>query len=191
MANRYTFTTSLEGFINVGEASGKYNNMCFSFKIPSNDIEKVEEDYDSLMEWIKTKVPNPNRVTIAPTKWDPEKGNLVKISFGGDANHPDIVFIDTDGNVLDKATRQSIRKGTKVRIICDQKPYAKSSIGTTFKVLGVQVIELVSGAVSDSGEMTAEDIVSMFAEDPVAGFKAASPSPKAAVGANAEAYEDF
>lgn len=189
MANRYTFNTTLEGFINVGEPAGKYNNMCFSFKIPSDVLEQVEEDYDGLMNWAKSKVPNPNRCTIAARKWDED--GLVKYSFGGDTTRPDLVFIDTEGSILDKPTRQSIRKGTKVRIICDQKPYTKPSVGTTIKVLGVQVIELVAGQISDSGEMSAEDIVSMFAEDPVAGFKAASPSPKATAGANAEAYEDF
>ena len=189
MANRYTLNTTLEGFINVGEPSGKYNNMCFAFKIPSDVLEQVEADYEGLMDWAKSKVPNPNRVSINARKWDED--GLVKYSFGGDTSRPDLVFVDTDGQILDTATRKSIRKGTKVRLICDQKPYTKPSVGTTIKVLGVQVIELVAGAVSDSGEMSAEDIVEMFAKEPVAGFVAASPSPTAAPGANAEAYEDF
>tara|TARA_Y200000002_G_scaffold383224_1_gene404197 strand:- start:16670 stop:17239 length:570 start_codon:yes stop_codon:yes gene_type:complete len=189
MPNRYTFNTTLEGFINVGEPSGKYNNMCFAFIIPSDVLEQVEQDYEGLMDWAKSKVPNPNRVSINARKWGED--GLVKYSFGGDTSRPDLVFVDTDGQILDTATRKSIRKGTKVRLICDQKPYTKPSVGTTIKVLGVQVIELVAGAVSDSGEMTTDDIVSMFSEDPVDGYKAASPSPKAAVGAKAEDYEDF
>ena len=133
--------------------------MCFGFLIPPDQLPQVEEDYEALMAWIKTKVPNPNRIGVAPPKWDVDKGNLVKVQFGGE-HKPDIPFVDTDGNVLDKETRKSIRAGTKVRIICDQKPYAKSNIGTTFKVLGVQVIELVTGNISDSGAMTTEDVVS-------------------------------
>lgn len=187
MANRYTFSTTLEGFINVAEPSGKYNNMCFSFKIPKNVLGKVEEDYEELMEWAKSKVANPNRVTISARKWDEE--GLVKYSFGGDTNRPDLVFVDTEGTILDKPTRGSIRKGTKVRIICDQKPYTKPNLGTTIKVLGIQVVELVAGEVSDSGELSSEDVVAMFSETPVAGFKASSPSPKATEEANAEAYD--
>lgn len=189
MANRYTFNTTLEGFVNVAEPSGKYNNMSFSFKIPPNVLAKVEEDYEGLMDWAKSKVPNPNRVTIAARKWDED--GLCKYQFGGDTKRPDLVFVDTEGTVLDKPTRASIRKGTKVRIICDQKPYTKPNVGTTIKVLGVQVVELVAGEVSDSGELSAEDVVELFGKEPVAGFVASSPSPKAAVGANAEAYDDF
>lgn len=189
MANRYTFNTSLEGFINCGEPAGKYNNMCFSFKLPSDVLEKVEDDYEALMDWAKSKVPNPNRVTIAARKWDED--GLVKYSFGGDTNRPDLVFIDTEGQILDKPTRRSIRKGTKARIICDQKPYTKPSVGTTIKVLGIQIVELVAGSVSDSGELTTEDIVSMFAEEPVSGFKTNSPSPRETVTAGSEEYEDF
>ena len=189
MANRYTFNTTLEGFINVGEPGGKYNNMCFSFKIPSDVLEQVEEDYDDLMEWAKSKVANPNRCTIAARKWDED--GLVKYSFGGDTTRPDLVFIDTEGSILDKPTRQSIRKGTKVRIICDQKPYTKPSVGTTIKVLGVQVIELVAGEVADSGEMTTDDIVSMFAEEPVKGFTASSPSPREACTVGSDKNYDF
>ena len=189
MANRYTFNTTLEGFINVAEPSGKYNNMCFAFKLPSNVLEQAEEDYVGLMDWAKSKVPNPNRVPISARKWDEE--GLVKYSFGGDTNRPDLVFVDTEGSILDKSTRGSIRKGTKVRIICDQKPYTKPNLGTTIKVLGVQVVELVAGEVADSGNLSPDDVVAMFGKEPVAGFVAASPSPKAAEGANAEAYDDF
>ena len=94
-------------------------------------------------------------MTINARKWDED--GLVKYSFGGDTPRPDLVFVDTDGQIIDKQTRASIRKGTKVRIICDQKPYTKPAIGTTIKVLGIQIIELVAGAVTDSGEMSAED----------------------------------
>ena len=189
MANRYTFNTTLEGFIKLDEPSGKYNSMAFAFKMPANVLEQVEKDYVGLMDWVKSKVPNPNRVTIAALKWDEE--GLVKYSFGGDTNRPDLIFVDTEGSILDKSTRGSIRKGTKVRIICDQKPYTKPNLGTTIKVLGVQVVELVAGEVADSGNLSPDDVVAMFGKEPVAGFVAASPSPKAAEGANAEAYDDF
>ena len=189
MPNRYTFNTTLDGYINVAEPAGKYNNMCFSFQIPPDVLEEVETDYESLMDWAKSKVPNPNRVTINARKWDED--GTVKYSFGGDTNRPDIVFIDTEGQILDKATRASIRKGTKVRLICDQKPYTKPSLGTTIKVLGVQVVELVAGSVADSGEMTTDDVISMFNTTPVTGFKASSPSPRAVEPEKAEEVYDF
>ena len=34
MANRYKFATVLEGFVSVGEDSGKFNNRTFAYSIP-------------------------------------------------------------------------------------------------------------------------------------------------------------
>ena len=189
MPNRYTFNTTLDGYINAGEPGGKFNKMSFSFQIPPDVLEEVEADYEALIEWAKSKVPNPNRVTINRRLWDED--GTVKYGFGGESNRPDIVFIDTEGQILDKATRSSIRRGTKVRIICDQKPYTKPNLGTTLKVLGVQVIELVAGSVADSGEMTTDDVISMFSSTPVTGFKASSPSPRAVESEKPEEVYDF
>ena len=138
MANRYTFNTTLEGFINVGEPSGKYNNMCFAFKIPSDVLEQVENDYDGLIDWAKSKVPNPNRVTINQRKWDED--GLVKYNFGGDTPRPDLIFVDTEGQIIDTPTRKSIRKGTKVRHTCTQHNYTKPNTVTNHPDQDVQLI---------------------------------------------------
>lgn len=172
MANRYTFETALDGYINVGEPSGKFNSCCFSFRLPQDVLEQAEADREELLAWAKTKVTG--RVNTNLPKWDDE--GLVKISYGGDTGRPAPVFIDAEGSVLDDAVRASIRKGTKVRLIVDQKPYTKPSLGTTLKVLGVQVIQLVSGGVTDSGELTEEDVVALFAQEP--GFKQSAPAPR-------------
>ena len=81
-----------------------------------------------------------------------------------------------EGSALESAVLRDIRKGTKVRLIVQQKPYAVGpNIGTTLRVLGVQVIELVSGNGSvDSGDLSVEDIAGIFGS--VDGFKASEPA---------------
>lgn len=185
MANRYTFETELEGFINVGEPSGKFNNCCFAFRLPGAVLEKAEADREELLAWAKTKVSG--RVNTNLPKWDDE--GLVKISYGGDTGRPAPVFIDSEGSVLEDAVRTSIRKGTKVRLIVDQKPYTKPSLGTTIKVLGVQVLELASGAVTDSGDLSDDDVIALFAKS--AGFKQSTPAPRAAATESVEDAFDF
>ena len=185
MANRYTFETELEGFINVGEPAGKFNNCCFAFRLPQAVLEQAEHDREELLVWAKSKVTG--RVNTNLPKWDDE--GLVKISYGGDTGRPAPVFIDSEGSVLEDAVRKSIRKGTKVRLIVDQKPYTKPSLGTTLKVLGVQVLELASGAVTDSGDLSDDDVIALFAKS--AGFKQSTPAPRKAEAESTEDSYDF
>jgi hypothetical protein len=178
MANRYVFETVLEGFVNVDKPSGKYNNCCFSFRLPASVLEQAEKDREELLKWASSKVDNPKRVVTNLPKWDDE--GLVKYSYDGDTNRDPVIFVDSDGQVLDPGIRASIRKGTKVKLIVDQKPYTKPALGTTLKVLGAQVIELVSGAVADSGDLSEDDIVALFAGSEVSGFKQSAPAPRRA-----------
>ena len=175
MANRYVFETVLDGFVNVYEPSGKFNNCCFAYKLPGAVLEQAESDREELLTWARTKVDNPKRVALNPAKWD-EQG-VCKFSYGGDTGRPSPVFVDTDGQPIEKAVLRDLRKGTKVRLIVQQSPYTKPAMGTTLKVLGVQVIELVSGnGAVDSGDLSAEDVAGIFGKQE--GFKASSPAPR-------------
>ena len=162
--NRYTFASTLEGFVQVFEDSGKFNNRCFSFKMPANVIEQAEQDRTELLDWAKSKTPNPKRCEVALPKWD--DGGLVKYSYGGDTKrHP-----------IDRGVLKDVRKGTKVRLIVQQSPYAfGAKVGTKFKVLGVQIVELVThGGAADSGDLSVDDIAGLFGK--VEGFKGDEPA---------------
>ena len=159
--NRYIFDTVLDGFVNVYKPSGKYNNCCFSMTLPKDVIKQADSDREELLEWAKTKVSDPKRVALNPPKWDDD--GLVKYSYEGDTGRPAPVFVDTTGNPIEEAVLKDLRKGTKVRVIAQQKPYTKPAMGTTLKVLGVQVVELATGnGAVDSGDLSAEDVASMF-----------------------------
>ena len=69
MANRYVVDTTLTGFINCFEPSGKYNNMCFSFNLPESIIEEADKDRVELLKWVASKVENPKRMATNPPKW--------------------------------------------------------------------------------------------------------------------------
>lgn len=178
MANRYIFNTELTGYIKIDEPGGQWNNCTFSFKLPPDILEQAEKDREELLDWAKSKVPNPTRININQPKWDEE--GLVKYSYLGESTRPAVVFVDTEGTVLEKDVLAAVRKGTKVRIIVQQSPYTKPSIGTKLVVLGVQVIELNTGTVVDSGELEGDDVAAMFAKAPaIDGYKASAPQVRA------------
>lgn len=180
MANRYQFTTALEGFVNVFEDSGKFNNRTFAYTIPASTLEKVEADREELIKWAKSKASG--RVQEAMTPWD--ESGLCKYTYGaGDGSRkgkPEPVFVDTEGNPIEKAVLKDVRKGTKVRIIVDQKPYAMGpNVGTSMRVIGVQIVELVTGnGAVDSGDLSVEDVAGMFGTTD--GFKQSEPAVRQA-----------
>lgn len=187
--NRYTFATELEGFVNVFEDSGKFNNRCFSFKMPAEAIEAAEADRIELLEWAKSKTPNPKRCEVALPKWDEE--GLVKYSYGGETKRQEPIFVDTDGQALDRSVLRDVRRGTKVRLIVQQSPYAfGAKVGTKFKVLGVQIVELATGnGAVDSGDLSVEDVASLFGTSE--GFKGAEPAVRKVETAPTESSNDY
>ena len=173
--NRYIFNAELEGFINVYEPAGKFNNMCFSFRLPADVMKQAEEDREELLKWAQTKITG--RVSTNLPKWDDE--GLVKISYGGDTGRPEPVWVDTEGAPIERSVLKDVRKGTKVRIIVQQKPYTKPAMGTTLKVMGIQIIELATGSGAvDSGDMSVDDVAALFGK--VEGFKASEPAVRRA-----------
>ena len=180
MANRYKFATVLEGFVSVGEDSGKFNNRTFAYAIPHDTLTKVEEDRVELIKWAKSKASG--RVQEAMTPWD--DAGVCKYTYGeGDGSRkpkPEPVFVDSDGKPVEKSVLLSVRKGTKVNLIVDQKPYAMGpNVGTSMRVIGVQIIELATGnGAVDSGSLSVEDVAELFGS--VDGFKASEPAVRKA-----------
>ena len=174
MANRYIFNTTLTGYIKIDEPGGQWNNCTFAFQVPPDVLAQMQQDREELLTWARTKVPNPSRLNVNNPKWD-ETG-LVKYSYLGETNRPAVVFVDTEGSVLEKDVLGAIRKGTKVRIITQQSPYTKPSLGTKLVVLGVEVIQLSTGDLVDSGDLEGDDVAAMFAASgSVKGYTASAP----------------
>lgn len=173
--NRYVFNTTLEGFINVYEDSGKFNNRTFAYKLPADVLAQAESDREELLQWAKSKAKG--RVQQAIEPWDEE--GLCKYTYGkGDGTRkekPAPVFVDTEGSAVESDVLRSVRRGTKVRLIVQQKPYSVGpNIGTTLRVLGVQIVELASGnGAVDSGDLSVDDIAGIFGTTD--GFKASEP----------------
>ena len=176
--NRYVFEATLDGFINVFEDSGKFNNRCFSFVFPKAQLDQAEADREELLEWAKSKAPNPRRCEVALSKWDEE--GLVKYSYSDEKPKGIPIFVDTEGQVVDKAVLKDVRKGTKVKLIVQQGPYVfGNKVGTRLLVKGVQIIELSSGNGSvDSGDMSADDVDAIFGS--TTGFKQSDPQVRKA-----------
>ena len=191
MANpsRYTFTTTLSGFISLDEDGGRFNSRGFEFQIPHEALQTIEEDRLKLIAWIKSK--DNKRIPDGVPKWD--ANGVMKYSFGeGNGSRPPIpppVIIDTNGDPVEKAILATVRSGTKVNMILQQKPFAYGSFNTSIRIIGLQIVELVTGnGAVDSGNMSVEDVAAMFGK--VDGFKADSPAVRpAAVAASEDSYD--
>jgi len=192
MANRYQFTSTLQGFVAVYEDTGKFNNRTFAYVIPSDVLTQVESDRQELITWAKSKATG--RVQEAMTPWD--DGGLCKYTYGaGDGTRkakPEPVFVDATGAPIERAVLKDVRKGTKVNIIVDQKPYCMgSNVGTSMRVVGVQIIELATGnGAVDSGELSVDDVAALFGS--TEGFSQADPSVRKAeepVAAGGDSYD--
>jgi hypothetical protein len=175
MANRYQFTTTLQGFIRVDEDGGKFNNRGFEFTIPADSLSKIEEDRVELINWIKSK--DSKRLADGLPVWSDD--GTIKYSYGqGDGSRkakPEPVFVDATGVPIEKAVLKDVRKGTKVNIILQQKPYAMGTFNTSVRVIGVQIIELAAGnGATDSGDLSEEEVAGMFGV--VKGFSQADPA---------------
>lgn len=179
MANRYQFTTTLEGFVNVYEDSGKYNTRGFHFTIPADSLAKIEEDRIDLINWIKSK--ESKRLGDGVPVWGDD--GKVKYNYGqGDGSRkaiPEPVFVDATGVPIEKSVLRDVRKGTKVNIIFQQKPYAYGSFNTSVRVVGVQIIELATGNGSvDSGDLSVDEVAGMFGT--VKGYSQSDPAVRKA-----------
>jgi|TARA_Y100000289_G_scaffold4821_1_gene4428 hypothetical protein len=191
MANRYVFNSTLEGFINVFEDSGKFNNRTFGYKFDADTLAQAEADREELLRWAKSKATGRTQEALSP--WD-ETG-FCKYTYGeGDGSRkgkPEPVFVDSDGEVIERNILRDVRKGTKVRLIVQQKPYAMGpNIGTSLRVLGVQIIELATGnGAVDSGDLSVEDVNELFGK--ADGFKASDPQVRKAeaVVGDGESYD--
>jgi hypothetical protein len=188
MANRHVIDTTLEGFINVYEDSEKYKTRSFKYRIPADVIQKLEEERLELLEWANSKATGRVQEAFAP--WDDE--GLIGYSYGeARPYNPIPVFVDTTGEPVEMDVLRDIRKGTKVRLIIQHKPYSMpGKIGTSIKVIGFQIVELVTGnGVMDSGDISVEDVGAMLGT--VQGFKVDSPAVRPAAAVAPEDSYDF
>ena len=74
-------------------------------------------------------------------------------------------FVDVDGRPIKPSVLKEVRAGTTVRLICDQKPYQLGpNIGTSMKVVAMEIVELVTGdgAPKEPADLSLEDVVAHF-----------------------------
>jgi hypothetical protein len=178
MANRYIFNSTLTGYIRIDEPN--QFGCTFEYTIPEETIKEMESDREELLAWCRTKLPKADKVRELP--W--VNGTTVKYQYQQpDAKNPnpDVVWVDTEGSPLDKEVLRSVRDGTKVRLIVQQKPNPfGDKIGTKLIVLGAQILELNAGKIVDSGDLTVDDVQALFAATPVVGYRASAPQVRAA-----------
>jgi hypothetical protein len=158
MSNRFLIATELEGYINALKPGGKYNKCSIGFRIPASDLEALNESYESGLKWAESK--STKRVSRELPKWDEE--GYVTYNYGGENSAPMFPWVDSEGKELDIDT--DIRKGTKVRLVIDLKPYIYANkAGVSLKVKGARVLELVTGnGAVDSGDLSADEVAALL-----------------------------
>jgi hypothetical protein len=165
----------LEGF----QAIMKPSKFGFSLSaiVDRKMVDDLTEDRAGMVEWAQSKLKNPKRGTLKPEPWieSEETEDMYRIKFSwNEDNKPPI--LDTEGTLLTDPNIP-IYSGAKVRLAFYQKPYILKdgeTYGTSLKLLGVQVVELRSGAGVDTGDLSTEDVVALFGE--TKGYKTGEPN---------------
>ena len=184
MSNRFVITTQLEGFINALKPGGKFNKCSIGFRIPQPTLNAMNESFESGLKWAEAKADK--RVSRELPKWDEE--GLLNYGYAGEQGPPMFPWVDSEGKELDLNT--DIRRGTKVCLILDLKPYLYANkVGVSLKVKGARVLELVTGnGAVDSGDLTADEVAALLGSGD--GYKQSEPNVKdARPEATQDAYE--
>ncbi len=169
MSERFTISTTLEGYVNALKPAGKFNNCCFSARLSKEDMGKFDEVYERAMAWGKNRLAG-KRSTEELPKWDDE--GAFKYSYGGE-QQPHVPLGGYRRQPIDIETQ--IWKGTQVRLIVDLKDYQfGTKIGCSMKVRGAQVIKLCGPGGSDAGDLELEDVAAIFGTTD--GFNQSAPS---------------
>lgn len=163
----------LEGFQCVTKP-GKFG-YCLEAILDEGMIETLEQDRAETLKWAESKLKNPKRSVLKPQPWEELSEGRFKIKFTWkEDSRPPIV--DTEGTpITDDNT--PIYSGSKVRLAFKQKPYIlKDGItyGTSCKLVGIQVVELKTGAGVDSGDLDAVEVAALFGK--TKGYKVSEPN---------------
>lgn len=189
---RNTFVTEqpvvLEGFQAVMTPS-KFG-YSLSAIVSQDMVDKLEDDRTDSLKWCESKLKNPKRSTLKPEPWEEvnEGQYKVKFSWNEDTRPP---VVDTEGTLITD-NRTPIYAGSKVKLAFYQKPYILRdgvTYGSSLKLKGIQVISLSSSAGLDVGDMSNEDVASLFGT--TSGFKVSEPNVIPSSPASLEDDTDF
>ena len=165
----------LEGF----NAVLKPSQYGYSLKAVVGDelINVLEKEREDQVEWCISKLKNPKRKTERPVPWEEVTDGKYTIKFSwGEDNKPPIY--DTEGSLVTD-TNIPLYEGSAVKLAFYQKPYLLRdgvTYGTSLKLRGVQIITVNSKAGVDTGELSDEDVRTMFGT--CEGYKTSEPNPK-------------
>ena len=165
----------LEGF----NAVLKPSQYGYSLKALVGDelIGVLEKEREDQVEWCISKLKNPKRKTERPVPWEEVDNGKYTIKFSwGEDNKPPIY--DTEGTLVTDLNIP-LYEGSAVKLAFYQKPYLLRdgvTYGTSLKLRGVQIITVNSKAGVDTGELSDEDVRTMFGT--CEGYKTSEPNPQ-------------
>ena len=189
---RNTFVTEqpvvLEGFQAV-MTKGKFGFSLMAI-VSQDMVDKLEDDRTESLKWAESRLKNPKRSVLKPEPWEEVSENRYKVKFSwNEDNKPPVV--DTEGTLITDENLP-IFSGSKVKLAFYQKPYILRddvTYGTSLKLKGIQVISLSSSAGVDVGDMSDEDVASLFGT--TSGFKVSEPNVIPSSPASVEDDTDF
>ncbi len=177
----------LEGF----NAVLKPSQYGYSLKAVVGDelINVLEKEREDQVEWCISKLKNPKRKTERPVPWEEVTDGKYTIKFSwGEDNKPPIY--DTEGSLVTD-TNIPLYEGSAVKLAFYQKPYLLRdgvTYGTSLKLRGVQIITVNSKAGVDTGELSDEDVRTLFGT--CEGYKTSEPNPQPADGTPSSVEDD-
>jgi hypothetical protein len=151
-----------------------------SATVPNEIEDLLEEDRENCLKWAQSKLTNPKRSVCKPAPWiedEENPGNLrLKFSWSDDDTKPKPVFVDSDSNPITDINLP-LYSDAIVKLIFKQRAYILKdgvTYGTSLKLVGCQIISVNNKAGFDSGDLSEEDVASMFSS--TAGYKENQPN---------------
>ena len=173
-----TDAIKLEGFQAILEP-GKFGYSLAAI-VGTSIIDALETERQAVLKWAESKLKNPKRATLKPTRWEEVADGKFKIKFSwGEDKKPPVV--DTEGTPVTDA-KTPIYGGSTVKLGFFQKPYILKdgvTYGSSLKLVGVQVVEIAGSAAGvDADSMDDKEVADLFGK--TEGFVAKATAPEQA-----------
>ena len=162
----------LEGYQAIFRPSEKYGNHTLSAVVDDQLIQLLSDERPAALDWARSRAKNPRRVTEKYEPWEEVSSGKYQVKFSWKPdNKPPIV--DSEGTPIEEEI--PLWSGSLVKLAFKQKPYVTpDAIGTSLKLVAIQVIQSAGQAGVDRGDLDATEAAALFGQ--TTGFKINEPN---------------
>ena len=176
----------LEGFQNAFKPS-KFGKCGLMAIVDQAMVDALEEERPGAIDWAKSKHKNPKRAMVRIEPWEEVADGQFQVKFNWTPENP-VPIVDSEGTPIKDEI--PLYSGSMVKLAFNQKPYVTpDAVGTSLKLVAVQVIQASGTAGVDTGTMDHAEASALFGQS--AGFVVDSPNVTTTTTEETEESDDF